>query len=114
MEDIYDYWSDGKAINVYDGFIIILGGGEIQRKQRMGRSYSPKFNKGFQSGLQNNPVELAQYAVAKKIDRNPDFAWRVPFTLRKCNRIVSKLQKKCWRTTHKFGILVLKLVKRAN
>ena len=44
---------------------------------------------------------------------DPLFAWWVPFTLRKWNQIISKLQKKYWRTTHKFGIEVLCTVKRA-
>ena len=61
----------------------------------------------------SNPVELAEYAVANKIDHEPAFAWWVPFTLRKRNRIVSKMQKKYWRTSHKFGIEVPTTLRRA-
>ena len=62
---------------------------------------------------ESNPVDLAEYAVANRIDHEPAFAWWVPLTLRKRNRIISKLQKKYWRTTHKFGIEVPNTIKRA-
>jgi hypothetical protein len=57
---------------------------------------------------------LAEYAVANKIYNEPAFAWWVPFALRKRNRVISKLQKKYWRTTHKFGIEIPCSVERAR
>ena len=33
--------------------------------------------------------------------------------MRKRNHVISKIQKKYWRTTHKFGLEVSHLVKRA-
>ena len=62
---------------------------------------------------ERNPFELEEYAVANKIEHEPSFAWWVSFTLRKRNRIISKLQKKYWCTTHKFGVKVPRTVKRA-
>ena len=52
----------------------------------------------------SNPIEMAEYAIANKIAEEPVFAWWVPFTLRQRNRAINKVQKKYWRTTHKFGI----------
>eukprot|EP00980_Cylindrotheca_fusiformis_P019797 scaffold6944_cov68-Cylindrotheca_fusiformis.AAC.1 len=53
---------------------------------------------------ESNPVEVAEYAVANKIEEEPAFKWWVPYVLKKRNRILSKVKSKYWRTTHKFGI----------
>jgi hypothetical protein len=58
----------------------------------------------------SNPVKLAEYAVANEIDREPAFFWWVPHVLKKRNRIIFKLKKQYWRTTHKFDMRVPKTV----
>ena len=52
----------------------------------------------------SNPIEVAEYAVANRLVEEPAFKWWVPYTLRKRNRLISKVKTKYWRTTHKFGI----------
>ena len=42
--------------------------------------------------------------VENQIAGNPEFYWRVPYTLKKRNRIISKVKKKYWRTNHKYGV----------
>ena len=59
------------------------------------------------------PIEISDYTVSKYIDHKTAFAWWVPFTLKKWNRIVSKPQNKYWRMTYKFGIEVPTLMKQA-
>jgi hypothetical protein len=51
----------------------------------------------------SNPIELAEYAVANHIAEELAFKWWVSHTLRKRNRIISKVKSKYWKTTHKFG-----------
>ena len=46
----------------------------------------------------------AEYAVANRLTEEPAFNWWVPQTLRRRNRIISKVKNKYWRTTQKFGI----------
>lgn len=86
----------------------------------------PKTTKGveirvrFKDGSENwlpmsevrnsNPIELAEYAIQRGIANEPAFAWWVPRTLRLRRRMISKVQSKYWRTTHKFGIEVPKSV----
>ena len=48
------------------------------------------------------------YAVANRIQEEPAFAWWVKSVLRRRNRIISKVKKKYWRTTHKHGVRVPK------
>jgi hypothetical protein len=51
-----------------------------------------------------NPIELAEFAVANHIAEEPAFKWWVSDTLQKQNCVISKVKKKYWKMTHKFGI----------
>ena len=59
------------------------------------------------------PVQLAEYAVANGIGDEPAFAWWVPFTLKKRNKIINKVKSKYWARTHKYGIRVPKTIAQA-
>jgi len=59
------------------------------------------------------PVELAEYAVVNKIEDEPAFAWWVPYTLKKRDRIISKMKTKYMQTTYKYGIKIPKNVEDA-
>jgi Reverse transcriptase (RNA-dependent DNA polymerase) len=59
---------------------------------------------------ESNPIEVAEYAVARGIDREPAFAWWVP---RKRDRIVSLAKSRLVRKTHKFGIELPRSVRHA-
>jgi len=59
------------------------------------------------------PIQVAEYAVANGIDKEPAFKWWVLFTLKKRNRIVSKVKSKYWKTNSKFGIRIPKTVEEA-
>ena len=56
------------------------------------------------------PVQVAEYAVANKIEDNPDLAWWSKVVIRKRNRIISKVKLRYWKTTNKFGIWLPKTV----
>ena len=45
--------------------------------------------------------------------QEPTFAWWVKTVLRRRNRIISKVNKKYWRTTRKYGVRVPKFVQEA-
>ena len=45
------------------------------------------------------PVEMAEYSVENMISHLPAFAWWVPHTLRKRDRIVAKIKSKYWVRT---------------
>ena len=47
----------------------------------------------------SNPVDLAEYAVANALEEEPAFKWWIPHTLKKRDRIISKIKSKYWRTT---------------
>ncbi len=62
---------------------------------------------------ESNPIELAEYAIACKIDHEPAFRWWVPLVIQKRHRMINKVKKKYWRTTHKYGVRILKSVAEA-
>ena len=55
---------------------------------------------------EQNPVEVAEYAVTNSIDTEPAFAWWVPWTLNVRDAIISAVNKRYWKRTHKFGIRI--------
>ncbi|KAI2504635.1 Reverse transcriptase (RNA-dependent DNA polymerase) [Fragilaria crotonensis] len=57
---------------------------------------------------ESNPVELAEYAMTHGIDSEPAFAWWVPYTLRRRNRIIAAVNARYHKRTHKFGFEVPK------
>ena len=60
-----------------------------------------------------NPVEISEYAMAKKIQEKPALKWWVKDVLRRKNLIISKVKTRYWRKTHNFGIRNPKMAKEA-
>ena len=56
---------------------------------------------------------MAEYAVGAKIVSEPAFAWWVPFTLKRRDRIIGKIDAHFAKKYHKFGIVVPSTVKEA-
>jgi hypothetical protein len=55
---------------------------------------------------ESNPVELAEYAVALDLQSEPAFKWWVPYTLRKREAIIAKVNSRFKKKNVKFGIEV--------
>jgi hypothetical protein len=53
---------------------------------------------------ESHPVETAEYAKARGLEKEPAFAWWVPYTLRKRDRIISAVRARTRRVTHKYGV----------
>ena len=51
-------------------------------------------------------VDVAEYVVARSIDDEPAFEWWVPYTLRKQDVIVSAINSRIRKKSHKYGIEV--------
>jgi hypothetical protein len=60
------------------------------------------------SSKESNPVDIiAEYVTSCGIDKEPAFAWRVPYTLHKCDAIVASISA-CARKTTLLINMVLK------
>ena len=51
-----------------------------------------------------NPLQVAEFVVARELDKMPAFAWWVPYTLKKRDTIIASVQQRIAKTTHKYGI----------
>ena len=58
-------------------------------------------------------VPLAEYGVKVGIADEPAFSWWVPYTLRKRDQIVSAVNRRVIRCTHKYGIRIPMTIKDA-
>jgi hypothetical protein len=119
MEAIVDHKFDEDAVKRADGFVVVNG-----------RKHRKKCTKGVQLCIQwkdgstswerladvkeSNPIEVAEYSVARGINDEPAFAWWVDFTLKKRARIIAAVKKRVIKKTHKFGIRVPNNVNEAH
>ena len=62
---------------------------------------------------ESNPVEIAEYVTAMGLQDEPAFAWWVPYTLRKRDRIIASINTRVRKRNHKFGIKIPTSAKEA-
>ena len=62
---------------------------------------------------ESHPVEVAEYARARGIDKEPALEWWVPHTQKKRQVNLSALKKRIRKTTHKYGIEIPTSVEHA-
>ena len=67
---------------------------------------------GLSDIKESYPIELARYAVKHNLDELPAYAWWVPHTLKRANRIISKVRARNIRL-EKFGIRIQRTVEEA-
>jgi len=60
------------------------------------------------------PVEVAEFAKARGIDKEPAFAWWVPYKLRKRDIILSAVKRRVRQTKQKYGIELPTSIKHAK
>lgn len=119
FKEIIGHKTDARALTIDNGFDIV-NGIKKPKKTTAGWKILVEFADGEASWLplkdvkEDNPVELAEYAVLNNIQEEPAFKWWVHYVLRRRNRIVKKLKSKYWRTTHKFGIRIPKTIEEAR
>ena len=51
-----------------------------------------------------NPVDIVDYVLSLNINNDPAFSWWVPYTLRKRDFIISSIDSRIKKRTHKYGI----------
>jgi hypothetical protein len=118
LEAVVDHIKDDTAVPIDDGYIVSKG----NRRRKLttkGWKLCVKWKDGSTSWealkdlKESNPVEVAEYAVSAKLVSEPAFAWWVPFTLKRRDRIIGKIDARFLKKTHKFGIAVPNTVKEA-
>ena len=110
MSEISDHRKDGTALDQQNGYTMSRNGNKVPKRTTKGWQLLVEWKDGSSDWISltdlkdSNPLEVAEYAVANKIDHEPAFKWWMPQVLKHRHRIIAKTQNKYWRTTHKFGI----------
>ena len=87
LEEIYDHWKDGTALEVADGYMAGHNGNRTPKSTTCGWQLCVKMKEEFTDLLslkdlkEINPVDISECAVSNKTDHEPAFACWVPYTL---------------------------------
>ena len=120
LKGIVDAKADETAVKKAHGWITMPN--QLRRRKVTTRGWKLKvqWEDGTESWVplkilkESNPVETAEFAIAKGIEKEPAFAWWIDHTLKKRNYFIKKLRKtQVAKTNLKFGLVVPKSVKEA-
>ena len=119
MDEIIDHRKNTDAIEKKDGVYITRQGTKRHKMTTRGWELCVQWKDGSSNWVALKdlkhayPVELAQYSIANNLEDEPAFAWWVPHTLKKRERILKKIKSKYWQRSHKYGIRIPKSVQEA-
>lgn len=112
LQSISDHRKLDTAIPLSDGFITLPSGVQKKRITTKGWDILVDWTDGTSSWIpladlkESNPIELAEYAVAHGIAKEPAFSWWVKTTLHKRSRIVKQVRHRLAKKSIKFGVEV--------
>ena len=110
LKEIVHHRKNSCAIEKSDGWITTRSGTKRRKTTTTGWDLEVEWKDGSTSWVplkelkESNPVETAEYAVAKGIRDEPAFAWWIDKVLKKRDRIIAKVKSRYWSRTHKYGI----------
>jgi hypothetical protein len=119
LSEIIDHKSDGNALHIDDSHFTTATGRTKITQPTKGWKLCVKWKdesitwEDLKDLKESNPVQVAEYAASNKLLSQPAFAWWVPYTLKKRDRITAKVNTRYLKRTHKFGIEVPKSVEQA-
>ena len=119
LDDIIDHRKGMQAIDKEDAFVTMSNGVKRRKQTTQGWQMQCQWRDGSTDWValkdmkQSYPIQVAEYAIANRIDDEPAFAWWVPHIIKKRLRVIAKLKSKYWQRTHKFGIRIPKSVEQA-
>ena len=119
LKQIVDHRREGNAVSKEQRYITMRDGQRKLRQSTVGWKFLVEFTDGKKQWIalkdlkESNPVDAAEYVAARKLDDEVAFAWWVPYTLRKKDRIIAAVRGRSKRKTHKYGIEVPDSVEHA-
>lgn len=112
LDEIVGHRSTEEAIRQEEGWIVDRKGRKTRRLTTRGWYFNVQWKDGTQQWIplkdlkESNPVEVAEYVMKHELVDEPAFAWWVPHTLRKRDRIIAAVNARVKKKTHKYGIMV--------
>ncbi len=121
LDSIIDHKRDESvALNESNGFNVKSNGTRVAKQTTQGWKFLLRWKDNSENWVdlkdlkESNPLEVADYVQGHGLLTEPAFAWWVPHSLKKRERIISKLStSKYWRTTEKLGITVPRSIEQA-
>ena len=110
LDCIIDYKRDATALNKADMLITTKSGRRRIRQSTNGWKFLLQYKDGSEQWVplkllkESNPLEVAEFVTAKGLDEEPAFAWWIPYTLRKRDRMIASINKRIKRVSHKYGV----------
>ena len=100
LDEIIDHNHDATALSHEESIISSPNGVPRRRQTTKGWKVYVTWKDGSGNWValkdvkDSYPVELAEYAIQAGIDKEPPFAWWVPYVMKKRNQIISKIKTK--------------------
>lgn len=119
LRDIIDHKKDASAVRHEDGFVVSDSGNIHHVITTKGWYINVRWSDQSTSWVtlaslkESHPVELADYAYAKGLDKEPAFAWWVSYVRRKRSNLIHKIKSRAKRSNLKFGVVVPKTAEEA-
>jgi len=119
MDGIIGHKKNDHALEGDDAFVVTRRGQRKLRQTTRGWDFQVQWRDGTTQWIplkdlkESNPVDVAEYAVARGIADEPAFRWWVPYTLKKRDRIIAAVNSRVKVRTHKYGIEVPTSVEHA-
>jgi hypothetical protein len=119
LDEIVAHRSTGEAVRKEDGWHVDRKGQRSRKLTTRGWYFNVQWKDGSQQWIplkdlkESNPVDIAEYVQRHGLVDEPAFAWWVPHTLRKRERIIASVIARVKKKTHKYGIRVPRTVAEA-
>ena len=110
----------GNAVSKQNAYITTKRGARRLRQTTIGWRFMCNWKDGTSSWVplkvlkESNPVEVAEYVTALGLADEPAFAWWVPYTLKKRDRIIASVQTRVKKRERKYGIQIPRTIKEAK
>ena len=112
LEDIIGHRFNPDCISESDGWYTTPQGSKRRKITTHGCDINVQWSDGTSTWIplkdmkEANPLEVAEYATQNSIDKHPVFAWWVPQTIRRKERIIKQITHRLAKKQYKFGIKV--------
>ena len=120
LEVILDHSKDKRTIEEKYKYYVSKRGRRSMRKTTVGCKLNIKWRDGtikwvsLKDLKESNPIKVAEYVTARDIQEEPAFAWWLPYTLRKRDRIIASVNSRVRKSSHKYRIEILTSIKHAE
>jgi hypothetical protein len=107
LDGIVDYKKESNAISKSDEYIRTKSGQKRMRKSTASWKLLVAWKDGSEQWIplsvmnESNPIEVAEFAIAKGIADEAAFCWWVPYMMRKRDTIISAVNARVKRVMHK-------------